>query len=884
MCVRVKCPEVVIPSTMVPDVSPLPILFHDDNISFGCITGYRLDGSLCWSGNAKSYVRCVDGQVEFESSCTSSACGCSYSPCFINESSSLFGNVATWNVSGNGTELLMDGGIPQVLHGGKITLKCKDGYRPKLISAMYPPEPDQSSGFEAHCTDCTLTFNYTCEAVACDSLPLSSWLDSVSMSHPSFVDTVTLTCKQGSVLSWNGTESLCSHQNTSYQVSCDSRGKFDSFECRPTLCPAYDSFIVDPNLERTTFSLVHVNESLQVKCKYGFRMGSRDAVASPYAEVRCLSNCSFSSPAECRLVQCAAFAIPANATAELIHSNFSELSGGARQDVGNSSADSLLSLHGDLIHVTCNPGYHVRVNDTCFSQYDVNCTDGNLSQAYECVPEECGLLVLRAGEDQQNQSSDDMVTITCQTGYRASESPTNGSYLCNNSQSYEAFCDGCYWDRRNFSCNKIQCPPLNLLDPNVEGDFAYVEYNDLVNVTCQTGFRAGSNLANSSRTSTARCNDMCAYDGWTCLPVLCPSMLFPNHLPTVAAGHLSIVTLSCQEGYHLADENCSTSYNVTCEDGLYPLSEINTCVQATCNVSDIGDPFVEILNSTFDFLETVTFTCQEGYRAVPKTYSGPVNCSENRSYEASCGLSGWDAEAHCRPITCAVSLYGDPTVLVDKPSLEYREVVNVTCRLGFVPSNYEQVFSVYGVNADCTNAVQRSFEIGCEASCNVSNQLKCISAFCPDPQLGWSVSSSTAVNESVQVACPDMKKFDGEPTLDAMGLTCTEKCQYRLVGVTGRDEPYRCVSFDCTLFSRNLSNAHIIGGGTQLNETLSVEITCDLGYALEDGLLGTPNDTCATSSLVNCYDSQMLTACSRKIPCGCGTGPCVINTSALGEH
>ncbi|EKX50098.1 hypothetical protein GUITHDRAFT_135294 [Guillardia theta CCMP2712] len=859
-----------------------------ENVTVTCKEGYRAvlktHSDLVNCSESRSYeARCGLCGWEAEAHCQRISCACSYAPCHINESSHLFANVMTWNVSA-GTELSMDGGIPQVLHGGRITLSCKDGYRPKLTSAVYPPDVNQTSDFEAQCMDCSLMSNYTCEAVACESVASSPWLESISLSHPSFADVMTVKCKQGSALSMNGTASVCTQVNASYQVSCDAYGKFEAFQCLPMLCPDYESFITDPNLVRTNFSEVHVNGSLQVKCRYGFRMGSRDVLASPYSEVRCLPDCTFTSPAGCLLVQCGALQVPTNATAELIQSNFSELNGTSRQEPVSLADGGIVSLHGDIIRVTCSPGYHVRFNNTCFTQYDITCTEGNLSQVFECIPIECGVLELAEGEAYWNKSSDKQVNITCKPGYRASGPPASDSYLCNKSRTYEAMCEDCYWDRRNLSCNKVRCPPLTLQDPNVDGEHAYVEYSDVVNATCKVGFRAGSNLPNASKEITALCNDMCAYDTLACLPVVCASTTFPNHLPSTSAGHLSNVTLSCVEGYRLGDETCSTSYQVTCEDGEYPATKIRQCVRAVCNVSDIGDPYIEHLNTTYDFSENVTVTCKEGYRAVLKTHSDLVNCSESRSYEARCGLCGWEAEAHCQRISCLIPLYGDPTVIVEKSSLKYGEKLNLTCRRGLVPANFAEIFAAYGASADCLNAGQRAFEIGCEASCNVSNELGCVSAFCPDPQLGWIVNSSIAVNQSIQVSCSGNKRFDGQPMLDAMGLTCTDSCQYKLDGVTGREKPYSCGNVNCTSFRSSLSNAHVLGGGAGLNETTTVQMECDLGYAFRVELQGTTNDSCTRSSSAYCYDTQMQTACSREIPCGCGTGPCVINTSALGHH
>jgi hypothetical protein len=252
---------------------------------------------------------------------------------------------------------------------------------------------------------------------------------------------------------------------------------------------------------------IEVGDVIVVQCRKGFRYNSVFPSAARNASLVCEQGCQqLQTPEQaqhsCVPVMCPALLLPAHAS----------LRGTQGLQLGNL----------DKRAIRCDLGYKVK-NTACETSFEVECVDGLLRGARECVPIQCGCgsascPPLAYGYDAHAQSwsphssilHGSAITVTCAAGYRASSAALA---QCVDSPTFQLVCNDCvYAPVSNQACTPVACvryeewpwydratmKSIYYYDEN--GDMyatigKLVPFNTRAIVTCNYGYRYSSHMS-----------------------------------------------------------------------------------------------------------------------------------------------------------------------------------------------------------------------------------------------------------------------------------------------------------------------------------------------------------------------------------------------------
>ncbi|XP_066302889.1 sushi, von Willebrand factor type A, EGF and pentraxin domain-containing protein 1-like [Branchiostoma lanceolatum] len=243
------------------------------------------------------------------------------------------------------------------------------------------------------------------------------------------------------------------------------------------------------------------------------------------------------------------------------------------------------NLYGDVVTITCGPGYGLRGSSTraCQANQQWNGTSPT------CERLQCPILsAISDGQISGNNLFGDRTTFVCNTGYELT-----------GSQSRTCQADGS-WTGTQAACNRKQCPDLSPpLNGNVTGQ---TFYGDTVIYTCSEGYELTG--------ITAR---ICQADQqWSGTEPICQKMKCPMFDPPPNGGvngtnhYGDIVVFDCNIGYELVGSQQRTCQSSQQWSGTQPYCERKQCPQLT--VPAHGSANGGIYNG-----DTAAYSCDPGY-------------------------------------------------------------------------------------------------------------------------------------------------------------------------------------------------------------------------------------------------------------------------------
>ncbi|XP_064386669.1 sushi, von Willebrand factor type A, EGF and pentraxin domain-containing protein 1-like [Halichondria panicea] len=326
--------------------------------------------------------------------------------------------------------------------------------------------------------------------------------------------------------------------------------------------------------------------------------------------------------------------------------------------------------------------YQGTVTYTCVSGYEVSTgvttamatcmASGMWGPLPTCQPVNCGSPTTISNGSPETPTSTTlggMVTYTCNTGHEVSTGVTTAMATCMASGMWGPLP----------TCQPVSCgapPPGTNASP---GTPTSTVYQGTVTYTCVSGYW----ISQGSFSKFASCM---ADRTWgplpTCSLVDCGS---PPTIGNASPGTQTrttyqwTVTYTCDTGYEVS--NGVTTAVATCmASGAW--GPLPTCQRVTCgDPPDTGlnaSPGTPTPDTTYQYQETVTYTCDTGYQISNEALTAMVTCMADRT---------WGPLPTCQLVDCGSPPPGINAYPRTPTSTTYRGTVLYTCDTGYEISN-----------------------------------------------------------------------------------------------------------------------------------------------------------------------------------------------------
>ncbi|XP_078589882.1 uncharacterized protein LOC144870048 [Branchiostoma floridae x Branchiostoma japonicum] len=185
----------------------------------------------------------------------------------------------------------------------------------------------------------------------------------------------------------------------------------------------------------------------------------------------------------------------------------------------------------------------------------------------------------------------DSMTVTCNSGYEMTGSSTRS---CQADRS---------WSGDETACHRVSCGELAGPENGAKFGDSYL-YEDVVTFSCNPGYGL-----QGSADRTCQADRTWSGEEASCTRLPCPVLDSPDN-GAVAGDHLfgDVATYSCDTGYEL--EGVTTR---TCQADQTWSDAPSVCNKICCGEPSVANGNVE---GTYCYQETVTVSCDEGYRLV----------------------------------------------------------------------------------------------------------------------------------------------------------------------------------------------------------------------------------------------------------------------------
>nr|XP_026694047.1 sushi, von Willebrand factor type A, EGF and pentraxin domain-containing protein 1 isoform X38 [Ciona intestinalis] len=315
-----------------------------------------------------------------------------------------------------------------------------------------------------------------------------------------------------------------------------------------------------------------------------------------------------------------------------------------------------------VLTYTCNSGYRLDNSPTitCQASGQFTALTAVCTRVIKCTNPPALMNGLYSPQ-QNSYSVNDVITYTCNNGYKINNSPT---ITCQASGQFTALAA---------TCTKVCSTPPTLAngDFTVKNNANQYDINTVLTYTCNSGYR----LDNSP---TATCQ---ASGKFTALTAVCTKVC--STPPTLANGDFTVknnanqydintvLTYTCNSGYRL--DNSAT---VTCQASGQFTALAATCTKVCTTPPTLanGDFTVKNNANQYDINTVLTYTCNSGYRL-------------DNSPTATCQASGQFTKltAVCTKVcsTPPTLTNGDFTVKNKANQYDINTVLTYTCNGGY---------------------------------------------------------------------------------------------------------------------------------------------------------------------------------------------------------
>nr|XP_026694041.1 sushi, von Willebrand factor type A, EGF and pentraxin domain-containing protein 1 isoform X32 [Ciona intestinalis] len=450
-----------------------------------------------------------------------------------------------------------------------------------------------------------------------------------------------------------------------------------------------------------------------------------------------------------------------------------------------------------VLTYTCNSGYRLDNSPTitCQASGQFTALTAVCTRVIKCTNPPALMNGLYSPQ-QNSYSVNDVITYTCNNGYKINNSPT---ITCQASGQFTALAA---------TCTKVCSTPPTLAngDFTVKNNANQYDINTVLTYTCNSGYR----LDNSP---TATCQ---ASGKFTALTAVCTKVC--STPPTLANGDFTVknnanqydintvLTYTCNSGYRL--DNSAT---VTCQaSGQFTaLTAVCTTVCSTPPTLANGDFTVKNNANQYDINTVLTYTCNGGYRL---DNSPTITCQASGKFTA---LAATCTKVCSTPPTLA---NGDFTVKNNANQYDINTVLTYTCNSGY--------------------RLEKSPSITCQASGKFTSLGAVCTKVCTTPPTlangDFTVKNNANqydINTVLTYTCNSGYRLDNSPT-----ATCQASGQFtKLTAVCTKvcSTPPTLTNGDFTV--KNKANQY------DINTVLTY--TCNGGYRLDKS----PTITCQAS-------------------------------------
>nr|XP_026694046.1 sushi, von Willebrand factor type A, EGF and pentraxin domain-containing protein 1 isoform X37 [Ciona intestinalis] len=465
-----------------------------------------------------------------------------------------------------------------------------------------------------------------------------------------------------------------------------------------------------------------------------------------------------------------------------------------------------------VLTYTCNSGYRLDNSPTitCQASGQFTALTAVCTRVIKCTNPPALMNGLYSPQ-QNSYSVNDVITYTCNNGYKINNSPT---ITCQASGQFTALAA---------TCTKVCSTPPTLAngDFTVKNNANQYDINTVLTYTCNSGYR----LDNSP---TATCQ---ASGKFTALTAVCTKVC--STPPTLANGDFTVknnanqydintvLTYTCNSGYRL--DNSAT---VTCQASGQFTALAATCTKVCSTPPTLanGDFTVKNNANQYDINTVLTYTCNSGYRLEK---SPSITCQASGKFTS---LGAVCTKVCTTPPTLA---NGDFTVKNNANQYDINTVLTYTCNSGYRLDNSPT------------------------ATCQASGQFTKLTAVCTKvcstpPTLtngDFTVKNKANqydINTVLTYTCNGGYRLDKSPTITcqasgkftSLGAVCTRVCT----------TPPTLANGDFTV--KNNANQY------DINTVLTY--TCNSGYRLEKS----PTVTCQASGKFTSLAAVCTTVCS----------------------
>ena len=402
----------------------------------------------------------------------------------------------------------------------------------------------------------------------------------------------------------------------------------------------------------------------------------------------------------------------------------------------------------------------------------------------------------------------DVVSFSCDSGY---EIAGKDSRTCR--------IDGA-WSGPPPNCKSIKCrAPNEILHGKYLGDSR--EFGSKIDYICDEGYQLDGP---TQRT----CNG-----NWTGSEPRCNALLCPDP-PIVEHGMYDgdarqvgvVISVTCHEGYELAEDNHQT---ITCQKDQTWTKPLPACQKITCDKPSFVISNGRMIDTDFSFNATIRYVCDEGYHI-----DGPTT--------RVCGADGqWrNTIPVCERVECPKPMR-PPNSFVEGFKYKFQEKVTYNCKDGYRLVGPE-------IRVCQSNGTWSGPEPECK-------QVQCPSP--SDPQNGRVVAQGLLYTNTLRYECERGYKLEGDETREC------------LANGTWSGVLPSCSATHC-------GPPPTIDGGESMQENTDIgsapKYRCKLGLMLMDSV---PGITCTkhgnySGSLPNCVEVECPEPGRRGIRCKMG--------------
>nr|XP_026694050.1 sushi, von Willebrand factor type A, EGF and pentraxin domain-containing protein 1 isoform X41 [Ciona intestinalis] len=472
-----------------------------------------------------------------------------------------------------------------------------------------------------------------------------------------------------------------------------------------------------------------------------------------------------------------------------------------------------------VLTYTCNSGYRLDNSPTitCQASGQFTALTAVCTRVIKCTNPPALMNGLYSPQ-QNSYSVNDVITYTCNNGYKINNSPT---ITCQASGQFTALAA---------TCTKVCSTPPTLAngDFTVKNNANQYDINTVLTYTCNSGYR----LDNSP---TATCQ---ASGKFTALTAVCTKVC--STPPTLANGDFTVknnanqydintvLTYTCNSGYRL--DNSAT---VTCQaSGQFTaLTAVCTTVCSTPPTLTNGDFTVKNKANQYDINTVLTYTCNGGYRL---DKSPTITCQASGKFTS---LGAVCTRVCTTPPTLA---NGDFTVKNNANQYDINTVLTYTCNSGY--------------------RLEKSPTVTCQASGKFTSLAAVCTTVCSTPPTlangRFTVKNNANqydINTVLTYTCNSGYRLDNSATITcqasgqftSLAATCTKVCS----------TPPTLANGDFTV--KNNANQY------DINTVLTY--VCNSGYRLDN------------SATITCQASGKFTALAATCTKVCTTPPTLAN-------